>query len=158
MAAIGLAMSNTSRDDESNVDRYQLPFVMAVLFGLLASLACAASAFLPENPGPNINYLFACAYAVIGLPFGVAFGYVLGKIWLRFSKSPSLNASVRIESEGPQLVDQICVICGKPIVSILEGEFCSDCRNPVHFKCADTQVQAIAESSAAATCCPRCGT
>jgi hypothetical protein len=49
----------------------------------------------------------------------------------------------------PQLVGFRCAICGKTISSIADGEFCSECSNPVHLRCR-REIQD-------ATRCQRCG-
>lgn len=49
-----------------------------------------------------------------------------------------------------QLVGQICALCEKPIVSILDGDFCPSCTCPVHNGCR------IARANQPG-CCATCG-
>jgi hypothetical protein len=38
-------------------------------------------------------------------------------------------------SSTPQLVGSNCVLCGRPVGSVVEGAFCARCGCPVHFAC-----------------------
>jgi len=49
----------------------------------------------------------------------------------------------------PQLVGLECALCNAPIASVLDGEFCATCGNPVHKRCATPNV---AKSGACAVC------
>lgn len=49
----------------------------------------------------------------------------------------------------PQLVGLECALCNEPIASVLDGEFCATCGNPVHKRCATPRV---AKSGACAVC------
>jgi hypothetical protein len=49
----------------------------------------------------------------------------------------------------PQLVGLECALCHAPIASVLDGEFCATCGNPVHKRCATPRV---AKSGACEVC------
>jgi len=49
----------------------------------------------------------------------------------------------------PQLVGLECAICNERVASMLDGEFCATCGNPVHKRCATPRV---AKSGACAVC------
>jgi hypothetical protein len=49
----------------------------------------------------------------------------------------------------PQLVGLECALCNERIASMLEGEFCANCGNPVHKRCATPRV---AKSGACEVC------
>lgn len=51
----------------------------------------------------------------------------------------------------PQLVGKPCVICRQPIISILDGDFCRECGNPVHNACKASP-EAIVKPDHCATC------
>jgi predicted RNA-binding Zn-ribbon protein involved in translation (DUF1610 family) len=53
----------------------------------------------------------------------------------------------------PQLVGKTCASCQKTISSIVEGEFCPKCGNPVHLHC-----QPADENAATSGKCNVCGT
>jgi hypothetical protein len=49
----------------------------------------------------------------------------------------------------PQLVGLECAICRAPIASVLQGEFCATCGNPIHKRCATPN---LARSGACEAC------
>src|SRR6516164_5307480 len=51
-----------------------------------------------------------------------------------------------------QLVGLACVLCGKPVKSILEGGFCDSCGCPVHARCVESFRGEKAPGG-----CPDCG-
>lgn len=52
----------------------------------------------------------------------------------------------------PQLVGKKCAVCDERISSVLEGEFCNACSNPVHLKCKKTTDSALSPQT-----CLTCG-
>src|SRR5262249_5591434 len=57
-----------------------------------------------------------------------AIEYVLRPLWHRGLHRLGVT-------EMTQLVGSACVKCQKTIPSVVAGEFCSECGNPVHKKC-----------------------
>ena len=96
--------------------------------------------------GTGSKFVDAC----IGWAGGFFVGIILGLFiyWLVSSSPTDLENRI---SHGPQLVGENCIFCGKRIGSIAEGEFCSQCRNPVHHRCVSVKGEG-AENQ-----CPRCG-
>jgi uncharacterized RDD family membrane protein YckC len=50
-----------------------------------------------------------------------------------------------------QLVGSHCVVCREAVCSILDGEFCSECGNPIHLRCLETLPSSSTDR------CLRCG-
>jgi hypothetical protein len=98
------------------------------------------------------------AFGLLAALGGFVGGAIAGATVSLLVGSSNVDANVRTESGGPQLVGQLCVICNKTIGSITDGEFCGECRSAVHYKCAECRLQSVATLAVAETACPRCGT
>ena len=129
-------------------ERRRLPLYLVISFGFLgAGVGALLTAFFPIGIGPErLFHTIACSTC------GVMVGTIFGGILSLFIRRPeTTDGAARTHTGGPQLVGEICVLCGKPIQSIVGAEFCSECRAPVHQKCIVPQVDVNSMQ------CPRCG-
>lgn len=86
----------------------------------------------------------------LGIPAGFFIGAFCGLLlsWMvRLGPGDARNQ----RSMGPQLVGRPCVFCNRPIGSITEGDFCSECNRPAHTRCLTV------ESLGKGLHCPKCG-
>jgi len=125
------------------------PVYLAFGLGLVGTACSAVFAFQIGNG--VFAELCACFGTVLGFALGFLFGWFVGLILCAYFDRRPVSLFAQMESGGPQLVGEKCIHCQKEITSILEGQFCLGCGQPVHHQCLPASTEVSPEG------CPRCG-